>query len=84
MYSYITDELPVLIEQLFPVGNKRSITGHSMGGHGALVCGLKSKKYVSISAFAPICNPTKAPWGIKAFGSYLNGDGSEYDAVNIL
>ena len=45
MFSYITEELPFIVELFFPVGNKKSITGHSMGGHGALVCGLKTNKY---------------------------------------
>ena len=62
-----SQELPELISGLFPVDpEKRSITGHSMGGHGALVCHLKNPgMYSSVSAFSPICNPTVVPWGEK-------------------
>lgn len=68
MYDYITKELPALLSKEFPNLDvaKAAITGHSMGGHGALTIGLKNPTlYKSISAFAPICNPTKVPWGIK-------------------
>lgn len=69
MYSYITSELPDLVNSLFPVdGSRTAITGHSMGGHGALVAHLRNPgKYASASAFAPICNPVNVPWGHKAF-----------------
>jgi S-formylglutathione hydrolase len=67
MQDYVVHELPALIEASFPVSDKRSISGHSMGGHGALVCALRNPgRYQSVSAFAPICNPMSAPWGEKA------------------
>ena len=61
MYDYVTKELPELVSSLFPVNaDKKSITGHSMGGHGALICHLKNPgNYASVSAFSPICNPTQ-------------------------
>ena len=73
MYDYVTKELPDLVEELFPVDSKKkSICGHSMGGHGALISYLKNPgKYTSVSAFSPICNPTQCPWGQKAFKGYL-------------
>ena len=75
MYDYIVDELPELIEANFPVSNKRSISGHSMGGHGALMISLKNpERYASASAFSPICQPTTCPWGQKAFNAYLGSD----------
>lgn len=69
MYSYITEELPRLVSGLFPIDVSRaSISGHSMGGHGALICHLKNPgMYRSASAFSPIANPTDCPWGHKAF-----------------
>ena len=88
MYSYIVDELPSLIEQNFPVSKIKSISGHSMGGHGALTIGLKNQsKYRAISAFSPIANPMNCPWGQKAFSAYL-GDNQDnwqqYDACSLL
>ena len=80
MYTYITSELPSLIQNSPFLGkcvdvNKASIMGHSMGGHGALTIAMKNPdKYKSVSAFAPICHPTNCPWGKKAFGNYL-GEG---------
>ncbi|MBA4503688.1 S-formylglutathione hydrolase [Marinobacterium marinum] len=75
MYDYVTEELPTLIEQHFPVTDKRAISGHSMGGHGALICALKNPgRYASVSAFAPINNPSQCPWGEKAFTGYLGTD----------
>ncbi len=75
MYDYVTDELPALIEQHFPVTDKRAISGHSMGGHGALICALKNPgRYTSVSAFAPISNPSNCPWGEKALSGYLGED----------
>jgi S-formylglutathione hydrolase len=75
MYDYVVDELPVLIEQYFPVSDRRSISGHSMGGHGALVIALRNpQRYQSVSAFSPIANPTTSPWGKKAFSHYLGDD----------
>jgi S-formylglutathione hydrolase len=88
MYSYIVDELPALIEQYFPVSTQKSITGHSMGGHGALTIGIKNQdKYQSISAFSPICHPINSPWGQKAFRHYLGEDREQwrqYDTVELL
>ena len=81
MYDYVTDELPALIEQHFPVTPKRAISGHSMGGHGALICALKNPgRYVSVSAFAPISNPINCPWGEKAFSGYLGTDREAWKA----
>ncbi|PWY99980.1 putative esterase D [Testicularia cyperi] len=90
MYSYIVRELPALLEQnKIPIDTKRaSITGHSMGGHGALTIYLKNHSaYKSCSAFSPICNPTNSPWGKKAFEGYLAHPASEaeqYDATLLL
>ncbi len=72
MYDYVTKELPALIEAHFPVTDRRAISGHSMGGHGALICALRNPgRYTSISAFSPICAPTDCPWGQKALSRYL-------------
>ncbi len=72
MYDYVVHELPTLIEKHLPVSDKRSISGHSMGGHGALIAALREpQRYQSVSAFAPICQPTQCPWGEKAFSHYL-------------
>ncbi|KAJ3146166.1 hypothetical protein HDU86_000511 [Geranomyces michiganensis] len=90
MYSYITKELRELINASFDVDEKRTgIFGHSMGGHGALVIGLKNPDiYHSMSAFAPIANPTDCQWGHKAFGAYLGDANKEawkaYDASLLL
>ena len=68
MYDYVTQELPSLIETFFPTTQARAISGHSMGGHGALVAALRNPgRYRSVSAFAPIVAPTQVPWGQKAF-----------------
>ena len=76
MWSYVTDELPQLIAQNFPVDAKRqSIMGHSMGGHGALTVALRNPhRYRAASAFAPIVAPSQVPWGIKALTGYLGPD----------
>ncbi len=75
MYDYVVNELPQLIEATFPVSEQRAISGHSMGGHGALTIGmLNPERYSSMSAFSPICNPINAPWGKKAFTAYLGKD----------
>lgn len=76
MWSYVTDELPKLIAEQFPVDAKRqSIMGHSMGGHGALTCALRNPhRYRAASAFAPIVAPSQVPWGIKALGGYLGNN----------
>jgi S-formylglutathione hydrolase len=90
MYSYITSELPALIDAHFPVDTGRvGIFGHSMGGHGALTIGLKNPggRYRSISAFAPISAPKQVPWGQKAFNGYLGpdkGQWDEYDATVLM
>lgn len=86
MFSYINDELYGLIQKEFKV-DTIAISGHSMGGHGALVLGLRHpEKYKSISAFSPIVNPTLVPWGQKAFQGYLGdvNEGNEYDACELL
>lgn len=88
MYDYVVDELPALVEAHFPVSALRSVSGHSMGGHGALVCALRNPgRYRSVSAFAPICNPSDCPWGQKAFSRYLGNDRrkwSEWDASELV
>ena len=88
MYDYVVEELPALIEENFPVTDKRSIFGHSMGGHGALQIGLKNyEQYQSISAFSPIVNPSQVPWGQKAFTAYLGADKASwasYDSTHLL
>ena len=89
MYSYIVDELPTLVAAHFPSDQSRTgISGHSMGGHGALTIHLKNPaKFQSCSAFAPICAPSLVPWGRKAFTHYLGTDESrwtEYDATRLL
>ena len=88
MYSYVTEELRALISAHFPADPARTgIFGHSMGGHGALVLGLRNPQiYRSISAFAPISAPRQCPWGQKAFSGYLgadHGQWAEYDATEI-
>lgn len=89
MYTYITVELPAVIMANFNVDkDKASIMGHSMGGHGALICSLKNPGlYRSASAFSPICNPCACPWGTKAFTGYLGankGDWRQYDATELV
>jgi len=88
MYDYILSELPELIEANFHVNAKKSISGHSMGGHGALVLSLRNPAaYLSASAFSPISNPMNAPWGIKAFSTYLGDDTEswkQYDACHLI
>jgi S-formylglutathione hydrolase len=89
MYDYVVEELPALINQHFPVDDQRvSISGHSMGGHGALTIALKNpERYRSVSAFAPIVAPTQVPWGRKAFAGYLGTnehDWQQYDATELV
>jgi S-formylglutathione hydrolase len=81
MGSYVSEELPALIEKNFSViAGRRGIFGHSMGGHGALVTALRDPTaWQSVSAFAPICNPVAVPWGKKAFGNYLGADASQWE-----
>jgi S-formylglutathione hydrolase len=85
MYSYVTSELPAIIDAHFPSDpGRQGIFGHSMGGHGALTIGLKNPggRYRSISALAPICAPKQVPWGIKAFTNYLGNDRNTWDAYD--
>jgi S-formylglutathione hydrolase len=89
MWSYITDELPGLIAAEYPVDMARQgITGHSMGGHGALTIALNfPKRFRSVSAFAPIVAPSQVPWGQKALGGYLGEDRAawrKHDAVALI
>lgn len=76
MYSYVTRELPTVLEEAFPVDLKRQgVFGHSMGGHGALIVALRNpERYQSVSAFAPIASPMRCPWGEKALPRYLGKD----------
>lgn len=80
MYDYVTRELPALLEAELPlIPGLRSISGHSMGGHGALICALKNPgMYQSVSAFAPICNPVVSGWGEGCFGAYLGADREQW------
>jgi S-formylglutathione hydrolase len=89
MYDYVLTELPKLIEAEFPAHpSKRSIMGHSMGGHGALVIGLRNpEEFTSISAFSPISSPTRCPWGEKALTNYLGSKSpawNDYDASLLI
>ena len=88
LYSYVVEELPQLIAANFSVTEKQSIFGHSMGGHGALVCALRNpEKYRSVSAFSPIAAPSRCPWGQKAFTAYLGSDKEswhQYDATALV
>lgn len=88
MYDYVVKELPQLVEGHLPVTEDRSISGHSMGGHGALIAALKNPgQYKSVSAFAPIANPSECPWGQKAFSGYLGDDRTaweEWDATMLI
>ena len=90
MRSYIEDELPALIAKNFPMADmqRQSITGHSMGGHGALTIGLRGgERFRSVSAFSPVVSPINCPWGEKALGKYLGEDRGawrEYDACAMI
>jgi S-formylglutathione hydrolase len=88
MDDYIVEELPALIEANFPASDARSISGHSMGGHGALAIALRNpQRYRSVSAFSPIVAPTQVPWGQKAFAAYLGEDRTAwkaYDATELV
>ncbi|MBW3695015.1 S-formylglutathione hydrolase [Vibrio sp. T187] len=88
MYDYVVTELPALVEAYFPVTPVKSISGHSMGGHGAISIGVKNQdSYRSISAFSPISNPMQCPWGQKAFSQYLGSDiesWKQYDSSELL
>lgn len=89
MYSYIVDELTSIASTIVPnFSGEESIMGHSMGGHGALVIGLKNaKRFKAVSAFSPILTPSQVPWGINAFTSYLGEDKDswkEWDASELI
>lgn len=89
MYSYVVQELPALITANFPTQpEKQGIFGHSMGGHGALVCAMRNPElYKSVSAFAPITAPMSCPWGQKALGGYLGNNQEswrDYDASELV
>jgi S-formylglutathione hydrolase len=81
MYDYVVSELPALVEANFPATDARAVSGHSMGGHGALIVALKNPgRYRSVSAFSPIVAPSQAPWGEKAFATYLGEDREAWKA----
>lgn len=88
MHDYVVKELPQLVENELPLSSERSVSGHSMGGHGALICALKNPGYYkSVSAFAPIANPMACAWGQKALKGYLGEDQSrweEWDATCLI
>jgi S-formylglutathione hydrolase len=89
MWSYVTEELPKLVAENFPVDAiRQSVFGHSMGGHGALTMALRHPdRYRAVSAFAPIVAPSQVPWGIKALGGYLGDDKQawrRHDAVALI
>lgn len=81
MHTYVAEELPVLIEGHFAASTMRGISGHSMGGHGALVSAMRHPGlFTSVSAFSPIVAPSQVPWGEKAFTAYLGNDRSGWSA----
>jgi len=88
MESYVVQELPALVEQHFPANVRRGLSGHSMGGHGALTLALRHPgRYASVSAFSPIVAPSQVPWGHKALGAYLGADRTAWaahDAVALI
>ncbi len=88
MYDYVTRELPELVEAMLPLDGRKSVSGHSMGGHGALICALREPDlWHSVSAFSPICHPSECQWGIKAFSHYLGEDRNEWaewDATQLV
>jgi len=87
MYDYVNKELLKLVNDNFATSGKISVFGHSMGGHGALICYLKNPElYTTASAFAPICNPSNCPWGEKCFGGYLKSkqEWAAYDATELV
>lgn len=88
MHDYVVRELPALVEAQFPVTDARAISGHSMGGHGALTLAMRHPgRYRSVSAFAPIVAPSLVPWGEKAFAAYLGDDRDAWkahDAVALI
>ncbi|WP_255145192.1 S-formylglutathione hydrolase [Synechococcus sp. ATX 2A4] len=88
MHDYVVAELPALLESALPLNGRRGVSGHSMGGHGALVCALRNPgRYRSVSAFAPIAHPSACPWGEKAFSGYLGPDRrswAAWDACSLI
>ncbi|MDR6990455.1 S-formylglutathione hydrolase [Luteimonas sp. 3794] len=83
MYDYVVHELPALVEAELPANGARAISGHSMGGHGALVIALKNPgRYRSVSAFSPIVAPSQVPWGEKALGAYLGDERAAWRAFD--
>lgn len=88
MWTYVTDELPALLAENFAVDmDRQSITGHSMGGHGALTMAMAlPDRFRSVSAFAPICNPTQSDWGRKQFTAYWGSEEnwSPHDATMLM
>lgn len=88
MHDYVVEELPALVESQFPATTARALSGHSMGGHGALVLALRNPgRYRSVSAFSPIVAPSRVPWGEKAFTAYLGEDRvawREWDACALV
>jgi S-formylglutathione hydrolase len=88
MHDYVAHELPALVEAHFPASEVRGVSGHSMGGHGALVLALRNPgRYRSVSAFAPIVAPSQVPWGEQAFAAYLGPDRTawrEWDACELI
>lgn len=88
MYDYVVHELPELVRRELQVGDQQAISGHSMGGHGALSMALKNPdRYRCATAFSPIANPVDCPWGEKAFSAYLGDDRASwkaYDSCELL
>ena len=89
MYDYIVEELYAVVNQNFPVDSSRvAVSGHSMGGHGALTIALKNpEKYQSVSAFSPVVSPPNCPWGVKALTNYLGAnrvDWAQYDTTALV
>ncbi len=87
MYDYVVTEIYSILQTEFKAGENIALSGHSMGGHGALVIGLREPKFKSVSAFAPITNPSRVPWGTKALAGYLGQDQSQwssYDACELV
>ena len=88
MHDYVVEELPALVDAHFPTTTARGVSGHSMGGHGALVIALRNPgRYRSVSAFSPIVAPSRVPWGERAFEAYLGDDRAvwkQWDACELL
>lgn len=88
MYDYVVKELRGVLETELPISDRHGITGHSMGGHGALMIAMRNPSlFTSLSAFAPIVNPTQSDWGRKQFSTYLGDDESnwaQYDATILM